>query len=90
MPRLYGTPELCTVPDLQCIMAAAHRAAEQIKRLQHAAAMLHCVRDTGTAACNPVNYRAGTTGVECKQQEKNRLPVKGEIYREPSPSIWTD
>jgi hypothetical protein len=25
----------------------------------------------------------------CKQQEKNRLPVKGEIYREPSSSIWT-
>jgi hypothetical protein len=25
----------------------------------------------------------------CKQQEKNRLPVKGESYREPSSSIWT-
>jgi hypothetical protein len=24
----------------------------------------------------------------CKQQERNRLPVKGEIYREPSSSIW--
>ena len=33
--------------------------------------------------CNPVNYRAGT-GARCKQQERNRLPVKGEIYREPS------
>src|SRR5580704_16618122 len=42
--------------------------------------MLHCVRDTGTATCNPVNYRAGT-GARCKQQERNRLPVKGEIYR---------
>jgi hypothetical protein len=30
--------------------------------------------------CNPVNYRAGT-GARCKQQERNRLPVKGEIYR---------
>src|SRR5207253_10172195 len=38
--------------------------------------------------CNPVNYRAGT-GAPCKQQEKNRRPVKGEIYSEPSPSIWT-
>src|SRR3984893_3858949 len=38
--------------------------------------------------CNPVNYRAGT-GATCKQQEKNRLPVKGESYREPSSSIWT-
>src|SRR5580700_10871290 len=27
--------------------------------------------------CNPVNYRAGT-GAPCKQQEKNRRPVKGE------------
>jgi hypothetical protein len=25
----------------------------------------------------------------CKQQERNRLPVKGEIYRDPSSSIWT-
>jgi hypothetical protein len=24
------------------------RAAERVNRLQHAAAMLHCVRDTGT------------------------------------------
>jgi hypothetical protein len=38
--------------------------------------------------CNPVNYRAGT-GATCKQQEKSRLPVKGENYREPSSSIWT-
>jgi hypothetical protein len=38
--------------------------------------------------CNPVNYRAGT-GTRCKQQERNRLPVKGEIYSEPSSSIWT-
>jgi hypothetical protein len=30
--------------------------------------------------CNSVNYRAGT-GARCKQQERNRLPVKGEIYR---------
>jgi hypothetical protein len=37
---------------------------------------------------NPVNYRAGTVAT-CKQQEKNRLPVKGEIYSEPSSSIWT-
>jgi hypothetical protein len=37
--------------------------------------------------CNPVNYRAGT-GARCKQQERNRLPVKGEIYSEPSSSIW--
>ena len=66
----------------------SRRAAERSKRLQHAAAMLHCVRDTGTATCNPVNYRAGT-GAPCKQQERNRLPVKGEIYREPSSSIWT-
>jgi hypothetical protein len=29
------------------------------------------------------------TGARCKQQERNRLPVKGEIYREPSSSIWT-
>ena len=36
--------------------------------------------------CNAVNYRAGT-GTHCKQQERNRLPVKGEIYREPSSSI---
>jgi|HubBroStandDraft_6_1064221.scaffolds.fasta_scaffold98122_1 hypothetical protein len=28
--------------------------------------------------CNPVNYRAGT-GARCKQQERNRLPVKGKI-----------
>jgi hypothetical protein len=48
--------------------------------------MLHCVRDTGTATCNPVNYRAGT-GTRCKQQERNKLPVKGEIYRDPSSSI---
>jgi hypothetical protein len=48
--------------------------------------MLHCVRDTGTATCNPANYRAGT-GARCKQQERNRLPVKGEIYREPSSPV---
>src|ERR1700737_5156196 len=30
--------------------------------------------------CNPVNFTAGT-GARCKQQERNRLPVKGEIYR---------
>ena len=36
--------------------------------------------------CNPVNYSAGT-GARCKQQERNRLPVKGEIYRDPSSSI---
>jgi hypothetical protein len=64
----------------------SRRAAERLKRLQHAAAMLHCVRDTGTATCNPVNYRAGTVE-RCKQQERNRLPVKGEIYRDPSSSI---
>ncbi|MGA6965045.1 MAG: hypothetical protein WBZ51_15710, partial [Xanthobacteraceae bacterium] len=29
--------------------------------------------------CNPVNYSAGTVA-RCKQQERNRLPVKGEIY----------
>ena len=53
------------------------RAAERVKRLQHAAAMLHCVRDTGaflppllSRPCNPVNYRAGTRA-PCKQQEKN-------------------
>jgi hypothetical protein len=54
--------------------------------MNHAAAMLHCVRDTGTATCNPVNYRAATVA-RCKQQERNRLPVKGEIYRDPSSSI---
>src|SRR5580700_3637578 len=31
----------------------------------------------------PVNHRAGT-GATCKQQEKNRLPVKAKSYREPS------
>jgi hypothetical protein len=45
-------------------------------------------RHTKRIPCYPVNYRAGT-GATCKQQEKNRLPVKGEIYREPSSSIWT-
>jgi hypothetical protein len=64
----------------------SRRAAERVKRLQHAAAMLHCVRDTDTATCKPVNYRAGTVA-PCKQQERNRLPVKGEIYREPSSPV---
>src|SRR5947209_8308079 len=61
--------------DGVCVAAALHhgrsrRAAERLKRLQHAAAMLHCVQDTGTATCNAVNYRAGTVA-PCKQQEKN-------------------
>src|SRR6267154_364766 len=48
------------------------RAAERLKRLQHAAAMLHCVQDTGTATCNPVNYRAGTGGVHPKNETQKQ------------------
>src|SRR4029077_5106172 len=61
------------------------RAAERVNRLQQAASMLRCARTqaryaAAVAALFPVNYRAGT-GARCKQQERNRLPVKGEIYR---------
>ena len=39
------------VPDLQCIMPAADVRLSRGKRLQHAAAMLHCVRDTLRRSC---------------------------------------
>ena len=80
------TPELCKVPGLQCIMAAAH---VRLSEARGCSTLRPCCIASGTQArfaavvsrpCNPVNYRAGTVA-PCKQQERNRLPVKGEIYR---------
>ena len=53
------------VPTRSVAMVGTARKARLCPPLYwHAAAMLHCVRDTGTATCNPVNYRAGTGALQ--------------------------
>jgi hypothetical protein len=76
-----------------CCIAPGTQAPQCVSRMSSQALRPCCVAPGHARVmpllsrpCNPVNYRAGT-GAPCKQQGRNRLPVKGEIYRGPSSSI---
>ena len=51
MPRPYETPEVCKVPDLQCIMAAADA---RLSEARGCSTLRPCCIASGTQAPQPV------------------------------------
>src|SRR5204862_2833766 len=66
--RIWKPKPRCRFSHMRCVHAALRPGHTRVVPLLLA------------RPCNPVNYRAGTVA-PCKQKEKNRPPVKGEIYR---------
>jgi hypothetical protein len=74
------------VSRMRCSMAAAH---VRLSEARGYSLLRPCCIASGTQARFVTLQTTGQEQVaRCQQQERNRLPVKGEIYREPSSSIW--